>query len=97
METIIEGDIIQHKMYNTRHVVDTCQTVDDITVVYTEDVKCFMINDVFKVAKSRLASIFLKKIKGENLSNDETNYIDTTLQKLKPVKIGDIPISDFLK
>jgi hypothetical protein len=97
MEKLTKGDSIQHNEFRTQHIVDICETFDNITVVFTEDKKCFPIETIIKTTKSKLARFFLKKINTGILANEETKYIEDTIKKLKPVKIGDYHISNFLK
>ena len=44
----------------TTHTVDVCETHGDTTVVFTEDSKCFNINDVRTLTDSEIISFKLR-------------------------------------
>lgn len=57
MET---GTQILNTKTNTRHVVDLCETYGETTVVFTEDSKCFNINDVRPLTDREIISLILR-------------------------------------
>ena len=44
----------------TTHVVDVCETYGDTTVVFTQDSKCFNINDVRTLTDNEIISFKLR-------------------------------------
>lgn len=65
------GDKIRSISKKTKHVVESVESVSDITVIFTEDIKCFPIQDVEKDYDSFVAEYFIKIFNGVTPNQEE--------------------------
>jgi len=65
------GDTISSITKKTKHVIESIETIDDITVVFTQDVKCFPISDVKKEFDSFVSEYFSKVFSGQTVSEED--------------------------
>jgi hypothetical protein len=71
MNEIIQGDKIFSNSSKSFHIVDGVEIIEGFTLVFTEDVKCFPINDVRKCINS-WSDFLEKKMNDEKI--DEVEY-----------------------
>lgn len=46
MKTINVGDTVKSIVHNTNHIVESIEIIDGKTFVFTEDIKCFPLEDI---------------------------------------------------
>ena len=73
------GDKISSITKKTKHIIESIETIDTTTVVFTEDVKCFPISDVKKEYDSFVAEYFLKVFSGETPSDEDRKKLKIIL------------------
>lgn len=62
MEKITKGDLIEILETGSYHVADEIEHYEEVSVVYTEDNKCFSLNSVKKITNSELNKCYEKVI-----------------------------------
>ena len=62
------GDYILNPKNNEIHIVNDCEVVSDVELIYTEDRKCFPTNEVVRISGNNAVDIFTKMILGEQLT-----------------------------
>jgi|694.fasta_scaffold62588_5 hypothetical protein len=64
MDKIIKGSKIKNNKLGTFHIVESVEIYDDVTLVYTEDVKCFPIKEIEHTVTlhEKLCNLFLSLI-----------------------------------
>jgi hypothetical protein len=72
------GQKIKSLTKKSTHVIESIETVEGKTVVFTEDVKCFPIEDVERHYDSFVAEYFMKVFSGLTPTDEE----DTKLKKI---------------
>ena len=89
MENINKGDSVLNTKTNTEYVVESIETYENITVVFTEGDKCtcLPISEIIKVPKSWLSNFISKKLNKFYVSDIEEKKFDECLSKLKLVTI----------
>ena len=87
MGNINKGDIILNTITNTEYVVESIETHENTTVVFTEgdECTCLPISEIIKVPKSWLSSFILKKLNKSYVSDVEEKKFDECLLKLNLV------------
>jgi len=75
------GQKIKSLTKKSTHVVESIETVDGKTVVFTEDVKCFPIEDVAQHYDSFVAEYFLKVFSGRVPTREEDEKLKKIFQK----------------
>ena len=87
MGNINKGDIILNTITNTEYVVESIETHENTTVVFTEgdECTCLPISEIIKVPKSWLSSFILKKLNNSYVSDVEEKKFDECLLKLNLV------------
>lgn len=97
MENIIKGDRILDINTNTEYVVESIETYDNNTVVFTEDVKCscLPISEIIKIPQSWLSNFLLKILNKDHISDIEEKNFCESLPNLnfvtcKPYNPGDL-------
>lgn len=87
MDKIIKGSKIKNNKLGTFHIVESVENYDDITLVYTEDVKCFPVKEVERVIplNEKLCNLFLSWINPNEVTccpdketNDELDRLITS-------------------
>ena len=58
------GDKIKSLSKKSTHVIESIETVENQTVVYTEDIKCFPIEDIERNYDSFISEFFTKVFSG---------------------------------
>jgi hypothetical protein len=89
MGNINKGDIVLNTITNTEYVVESIETYENITVVFTEgdECTCLPISEIIKVPKSWLSNFISKKLNKSYVSDIEEKKFDECLSKLKLVTI----------
>ena len=87
MYELSKGDKIYSKTSNSVHIVEEVETISDITVVFTEDSKCFPLSEVEKHLDSFLAYYFSKLFKQEIVTKEEEQKAIEILKKFPLVTI----------
>ena len=87
MNKITKGSKIQSNKFKTIHIVEHVETIDDLTLVYTEDIKCFPIIEVtyFSTINEKLCNLFKKLVGGKNVEIKEDSDEHQELKKLLTV------------
>ena len=90
MIKITKGSKIQSNKFKTIHIVEHVETVDDLTLVYTEDIKCFPMSEVtyFSTINEKLCNLFKKWVGGKNVEIKEDSEEHQELKKLLTVNYG---------
>jgi hypothetical protein len=109
MEKIDKNDKIKSLKYGTFHVADEIEIIDGITVVYTEDSKCFPYNEIEKINeiefyKNSFVSVLEESSKDNSnllkIQVDESpeEYFNRSfnIQKNEENKKSNVKIYDFL-
>jgi hypothetical protein len=67
MNEIVKGSEVYHKVSNTKHIVESIESFDNVTLVFTEDSKCFPIKEVLNTnpVHLRLCNVFRSWIFGK--------------------------------
>lgn len=79
---------IFNKKHQTTHTIDVVEKIDNKYYFFTEDSKCFPEEEIEYYSENKIIDFFLKKTKGENLSEFELNQLDSELSKIPFVKIN---------
>jgi hypothetical protein len=89
MENVIKGDRILNTNTNTEYVVESIETYENTTVVFTEGDKCtcLPISEIIKVPKSWLSNFISKKLDKSYVNDIEEKKFDECLLKLKLVSV----------
>lgn len=87
MKNFTKGDRIEHVDKKTNHVVESVESIEDITVVFTEDSKCFPINKIRKYEGSVIGSFFSKLLRGEQVTKEEEEIAIYRMKNLNVVYI----------
>jgi hypothetical protein len=87
MNEIVKGSEVYHKVNNTKHIVESIESFDNIILVFTEDSKCFPIKEVSSTnpVHLRLCNVFKSWIFGKPqiLKEDtEDEFMDSILDIL---------------
>jgi hypothetical protein len=97
MENIIKGDRILNINTNVEYIVESIETYNNNTVVFTEGVKCLClpISEIIKIPQSWISNFLLKILNKSHISDIEERNFDECLSKLnlvtcKPYNHGDI-------
>jgi len=87
MNKITKGSKIQNNKFKTIHIVEHVETINDLTLVYTEDIKCFPISEVtyFSTINEKLCNLFKKWIGGKNVEIKDGSEEHQELRKLLTV------------
>lgn len=83
MNTIYQGQKIFNLKTLTNHVVESVEYHENLTVIYTEDSKCFDIRDVVSSSNQIIFNHFEKVYNNIPYSKDEEQTFMTELSKLK--------------
>lgn len=67
------GDKIRSISKKSKHIVESVESFEEVTVIFTEDVKCFPVDDVEKDYDSFIAEYFLKIFNGITPNQEEKN------------------------
>jgi hypothetical protein len=79
MKNLFNGKLIMNFVKNTFHKVESTMSVDNITVIFTEDSKCFPVNEIeivpISVAENCLRNLSESDIESLILDLDGKPYI----------------------
>ena len=81
------GQKIKSLTKKSTHVIESIETVEGKTVVFTEDVKCFPIEDVAQHYDSFVAEYFLKVFSGDTPTKEEDEKLKKIFQGMNLVKL----------
>jgi hypothetical protein len=71
MKKLFKGDYILNSRHNTYHHVESIENFENKIVVFTEDSKCFPLEELSKVSKSLLGNFFYKLLTKQKISEKE--------------------------
>ena len=99
MGNINKGDIILNTITNTEYVVESIETHENTTVVFTEGDKCtcLPISEIIRVPKSWLSNFISKKLNKSYVSDIEEKKFDECLSQLNLVTVTPFEPSEFDK
>jgi hypothetical protein len=81
------GSKIRSLTKKSTHVIESIETVEGKTVVFTEDVKCFPIEDVTQHYDSFVAEYFIKIFSGITPTDEEDAKLKKIFQEMNLVKL----------
>jgi hypothetical protein len=81
------GQKIKSLTKKSTHVIESIETVEGKTVIFTEDVKCFPIEDIEKHYDSFLSEYFLKVFSGQTPTSEEDKKLKEIFEKLNVVRV----------
>jgi hypothetical protein len=81
------GDKIKSLSKKSTHVVESIEIVENQTVIYTEDIKCFPIEDVQKNYDSFVAEFFTKVFSGIKPTPEEEKKLQRIFKKKNIVSL----------
>jgi hypothetical protein len=81
------GSKIRSLTKKSTHVIESIETVEGKTVVFTEDVKCFPIEDVTQHYDSFVAEYFMKVFSGIKPTDEEDAKLKKIFQEMNLVKL----------
>lgn len=84
MKPPTKNEKIFNFLLNTEHFVDSVESHENTTVVFTTDKLCFPINQVITIDSNLIAYFFEKIIKGEKLIDSEENFLNRELSSSIP-------------
>jgi len=76
------GEVVLHKSTRTNHVVEHVETIDGKTYIFTEDIKCFPLENLLPLGLTRLKNVFSKFLDGEKLDKEELEVFENKMSKL---------------
>ena len=81
------GSKIRSLTKKSTHVIESIETVEGKTVVFTEDVKCFPIEDVTQHYDSFVAEYYIKIFSGITPTDEEDAKLKKIFQEMNLVKL----------
>lgn len=81
------GSKIRSLTKKSTHVIESIETVEGKTVVFTEDVKCFPIEDVTQHYDSFVAEYFIKIFSGITPTDEEDAKLKKIFQEMNLVTL----------
>jgi hypothetical protein len=87
MKKFKKGDYIECVDKKTKHVIESLETIENITVIFTEDSKCFPVEKIKKSDRSIVGSFFAKILRGEQVTKEEHDITIDRLSQLNVVYI----------
>lgn len=84
MNALTKNEKIFNFLLNTEHFVDSVETHENMTVVFTTDKFCFPINHIIRIDSNLIAFFLEKIIKGEKLIDSEENFLNRELSSSIP-------------
>jgi len=81
------GSKIRSLTKKSTHVIESIETVEGKTVVFTEDVKCFPIEDVTQHYDSFVAEYFIKVFSGGTPTKEEDEKLKKIFQGMNLVTL----------
>lgn len=84
---ITRGNTIIHKKTKTKHIVESVDYYDDVTLIFTEDIKYFPIDDVELYKEFKISNYFMRLFNNQKNNKNEDNEICEILRSHKVVQI----------
>lgn len=81
------GSKIRSLTKKSTHVIESIETVEGKTVIFTEDVKCFPIEDVTQHYDSFVAEYFMKIFSGITPTSEEDEKLKKIFQEMNLVTL----------
>ena len=81
------GSKIRSITKKTTHVVESVETVEGKTVIFTEDTQCFPIEDVTQHYDSFVAEYFIKVFTGQKITIEDDEKLKKIFQEIDLVTI----------
>ena len=103
MNKITKGSKIQSNKFKTIHIVEHVEIIDDLTLVYTEDIKCFPITEVELVVplSKKLCNLFYSWVssneENHNPEKETTNELERLLKSDYTVEMIDNDFDRMIK
>jgi hypothetical protein len=85
MKKLFKGDYVLNSKHNTYHHVESIEDFDNKIVVFTEDSKCFPLEEVTKVTKSLLGDFFYKLLTKQKISEKEEREAISKMKEMNLV------------
>jgi hypothetical protein len=84
MSKIIKGSKIKNNKLGTFHVVESVEIYDEVTLVYTEDVKCFPTNEIERIVPlhEKLCNLFLSWVSSDGVIHNPDRETTDELDRL---------------
>lgn len=76
------GDKIRSISKKTEHIVESLETIGNQTVLFTEDIKCFPLEDIEKEYDSFVSEYFLKIFSGQKPTIEEEKKLKEIISKM---------------
>jgi hypothetical protein len=73
---IKKGDIIKDKKTNTKHIVESIDYYDNITLIFTEDSKYIPIENVQKCTKTKLGDFIIGLFTNTDMGVNDSEIVD---------------------
>jgi hypothetical protein len=87
MKNFKKGDYIECVDKKTKHVIESLETIENITVIFTEDSKCFPVEKIRKVDTSVIGSFFSKLLRGKQVTEEEQKEVINRMKNLNVVYV----------
>jgi hypothetical protein len=87
MKNFKKGDYIECVDKKTKHVIESLETIENITVIFTEDSKCFPIEKIKKSDRSIVGSFFAKILRGKQVTEEEQKEVNNRMKNLNVVYV----------
>jgi len=87
MEKIIKGDYIVDIVKGTKHCVDSIEVIDNQTIIFTEDSKCFPVEKIKKSHRSSIGNYFYKIFNKEPITIEEEENAILNMKELNLVYV----------
>jgi len=81
------GQKIKSLTKKSTHVIESIETVEGKTVIFTEDVKCFPIEDVERHYDSFVSEYFIKIFSGGTPTKEEDEKLNKIFQGMNLVTL----------
>jgi hypothetical protein len=81
------GSKIRSLTKKTTHVIESIETVEGKTVIFTEDMKCLPLEDVTQHYDSFVAEYFIKVFSGQKTTTEEDAKLKKIFQDIDLVTI----------
>lgn len=87
MKKLFKGDYVLSSKYKTYHYVESIEDFGTQIVVFTEDSKCFPLEEVNEVSKSLLGNFFYKLLTKQKISEKEETDAISKMKEMNLVWI----------
>ena len=93
------GDLVLCKNFRTEHIVESIEVIDNNVYVFTEDVKCFPLENLLPSEFEKQKQVFLKFLDGEKLTDDEFQTFDSKLDEmnLTPFDWKPLDVDEYIR